>query len=82
MKYFDESSSGMMMKIADFSVQNFSASISVSLQRMVSNSESRKAFRRDKAVDMTEDIDCSEVFSAAPANHFALCSGGSISISD
>ena len=51
-------------------------------QRMVSNSESRKAFRRDKAVDITEDIDCSEVFSAAPANHLALCSGGNISISD
>ena len=32
--------------------------------------------------DMTEDIDCYEVFSAAPANHFALCSGGMISISD
>ena len=76
MKYLDESSSGMMINIADFSEQNFSASISVSLQRIVSSSESRNAFRRESAVDITEAIDCSEVLRAAPANHLALWSSG------
>ena len=74
-------SSGMTTKIADFSVQNFSASISVSKQRSCSSSESRKEFSRDSAVDMTDAIDCSAVFRAAPANHFALWSSGSISMS-
>ena len=72
MKYLDESSSGMMINIADFSEQNFSASISVSLQRIVSSSESRNALSRESAVDITEAIDCSEVLRAAPANHLAL----------
>ena len=72
MKYLLLSSSGMMIKIADFSLQKRSASISVSLQRMVSSSESRNAFSRDRAVDITDAIDCSAVLRAAPANHFAL----------
>ena len=50
-------SSGMMIKMADFSVQNFSASISVSKHRSCSNSESRNAFSLDSAVDMTEDYE-------------------------
>ena len=29
-------------------------------------------YRRDSAVDMTEDMLCSAVLRAAPANHFAL----------
>ena len=72
MKYLLLSSSGIMMKIADFSLQNRSASISVSLQRMVSSSESRNAFNLESAVDITLAMDCSAVLSAAPANHFAL----------
>ena len=69
-------SSGMMMNTADFSAQNFSASISVSKHRSCSSSESRNAFSLESAVDMTLAIDCSAVFSAAPANHFALWSLG------
>ena len=65
-------SSGIIINSADFSLQNFSASISVSKQRICSNSESRKAFSLERAVDITEAIDCSAVFKAAPANHFAL----------
>ena len=65
-------SSGMMIKIADFSRQNFSASISVSKHRSCSSSESRKEFNRESAVDMTDAILCSAVFKAAPANHLAL----------
>ena len=69
-------SSGMMMNTADFSAQNISASISVSKHRSCSSSESRNAFSLESAVDMTLAIDCSAVFSAAPANHFALWSFG------
>ena len=69
------------MKIADFFLQNCSASIAVSKHNICSSSESRKAFKRERAVDMTEDIACSDVFIAAPANHFALCSSGSLAIS-
>ena len=43
--------------------------------------QSLNAFRRDIAVDMTLFIACSELFSAAPANHRALCSLGSLSMS-
>ena len=65
-------SSGITMKIAHFSLQNFSASISVSKHKSCSSSESRKAFSLESAVLITLDILCSAVFSAAPANHFAL----------
>ena len=74
-------SSGMMIKRADFSLQNFSASISVSKQRICSSSESRKALSRDSAVLITLAMDCSAVLSAAPANHLALWSLGSSSMS-
>ena len=67
--------------MAHFWEQNCSASISVSKHSSCSNSESRKAFKRDRAVLMTEAIACSEVLSAAPASHFALCSSGSRSMS-
>ena len=40
--------------MADFSEANFSASMALSKHRICSNSESRKAFRRDSTVDMTE----------------------------
>ena len=49
---------------------------------MIFISESRKAFRWDSAVYITEDNDCSDVFSAALENRIALCSGGNISKSD
>ena len=65
-------SSGMITKMADFSLQNLSASISVSKQRSCSSSESRKELSRDSAVDITDAIDCSAVLRAAPANHLAL----------
>ena len=74
-------SSGMIRKIAHFSRQNFSASISVSKHRSCSSSESKKAFSLDRAVLMTLAIDCSAVFRAAPANHFALWSSGRSSMS-
>ena len=67
MKYLDESSSGMMINIADFLVQNFSASISVSLQRMVSSSESRNALSRESAVDMTENVEAAVLITKAGA---------------
>ena len=50
-------SSGIMINIADFSEQNFSASISVSKQRICSSSESRKAFNLESAVDITLAMD-------------------------
>lgn len=62
-------SSGIMINRADFSLQNFSASISVSKHSICSNSESRKAFSLESAVLITLAIDCSAVFRAAPANH-------------
>ena len=43
-------SSGMTIKTADFSLQNFSASMAVSKHKTCSISLSRKAFRRDIAV--------------------------------
>ena len=73
-------SSGMTRKIADFSLQNRSASISVSKHKICSSSESRKALSLYNAVDITDAILCSAVFRAAPANHFALCSSGNSSI--
>ena len=73
-------SSGMIINSADFSLQNFSASISVSKQRICSSSESRKEFSRESAVDITDAILCSAVLRAAPANHLALWSFGSNSI--
>ena len=81
MKNVVGASSGMMMKIADFSEQNFSASISVSKHSSCSSSESKNALSRESAVDMTLAIDCSAAFSAAPANHFALCVFGNKSMS-
>ena len=65
-------SSGMIMNSALFSLQNFSASSSVSKQRSCSSSESRNVLSLDNAVLITEDIDCSGELSAAPANHLAL----------
>ena len=65
-------SSGMMINMADFSRQNFPASISVSKHRSCSSSEPRKEFSRDSAVDMTDAMLCSAVFKAAQANHLAL----------
>ena len=81
MKYLLMSSSGNTIKIADFSLQNFSASIAVSKHSICSSSESRKLLSLDRAVLMTDSMVWSEVFNAAPASHFALCSGGSFSIS-
>ena len=43
-------SSGMIRKMADFSLQKVSASISVSKHRSCSSSVSRKAFSLDSAV--------------------------------
>ena len=74
-------SSGITTKKADFSLQNRSASSSVSKQRICSNSESRKPFNLESAVDMTDAMLCSAVFRAAPANHFALWSFGNSSMS-
>src|SRR5699024_12670713 len=39
-----------------------------------------KAFSRDRTVDMTEAMACSALLRAAPANHRALWSGGSLPI--
>jgi len=58
--------------MADFSLQNFSASMAVSKQRICSISESRKAFRRDSTVEITEAMACSAVLRADPANQRAL----------
>lgn len=63
---------GMIRKTALFSLQNFSASISVSKHNNCSRSESRKAFSLESTVLITLAIDCSVVFNAAPANHLAL----------
>ena len=81
MKFLVVSSSGRIRKMALFSAANFSASIAESKQSTCSNSESRNAFRRDSTVDMTDAIACSAEFNAAPANHLALCSDGSLDIS-
>ena len=79
------------MKIADFSEQNFSASTAVPKHSICSSSESRKLLSLESAVDITDSIDWSDAFRAAPAttiqifaapaSHFALCSLGSLSIS-
>ena len=71
-KYLVWSSSGSTIKMADFSLQNFSASMAVSKQRICSISESRKAFRRDSTVEITEAMACSAVLRADPANQRAL----------
>ena len=81
MKFFVLSSSGSMRKIADFFEAKLSASMLLSKQMICSSSESRNAFSRDSTVDITDAIACSDEFSAAPANHFALCSAGSLPIS-
>ena len=62
--------------MADFLLAKLSASMGLSKQMVCSSSVSKKAFSRDSTVDSTEAMACSEVFSAAPANHRALCSGG------
>ena len=80
-KYLLVSSSGRTIKIADFSLQNFSASTAVPKQSICSISVSRKLFNRDNAVLITDSIDWSEELRAAPASHLALCSLGSLSIS-
>ena len=74
-------SSGSMTNTAHFSLQNRSASISVSKHRICSSSESKNELRRDNAVPITLAMDSLEVFSAAPANHLALWSLGSIAMS-
>ena len=74
-------SSGMMTNTAHFSLQNRSASISVSKHRICSSSESKKEFSRESVVPITLAMDSFEVFSAAPANHFALWSLGSMAMS-
>jgi len=56
-KYLLVSSSGRTIKIADFSLQNFSASIAVPKHSICSSSESRKLFNRDNAVLITDSID-------------------------
>ena len=76
MKYLVLSSSGSTTNIADFSLQNFSASMAVSKHRICSISESRKAFNRDSTVESTDASAWSAEFSAAPANHFALWFSG------
>ena len=78
MKFLVVSSSGRMRKMADFSEPNFSALMALSKQSTCSNSESRNALRRESTVDMTEAMACSALLSAAPANHLALWSGGSL----
>ena len=72
MKFLVVSSSGRIRKMADFSEANFSASMALSKHRICSSSLSRKAFKRDSTVDMTEAIACSALLRAAPANHRAL----------
>ena len=62
--------------MADFRLAKVSAFSGLSKQMVCSSSVSRNAFSRDSTVDSTEAMACSEVFSAAPANHRALCSGG------
>ena len=79
MKYLVVSSSGSTTKMADFSLQNFSASTAVSKQRICSISLSRKALSRERTVERTEAIACSAVLRAEPANHLALWLGGSLS---
>ena len=54
MKYLVKSSSGSTINRADFSLQNFSASMAVSKQRICSISESRKEFNRDSTVESTD----------------------------
>ena len=79
-KYLLESSSGITKNTADFVLQNFSASNEVSKQSIDSISLSKNVFNLESVVDITDAIDWSDVLSAAPANHFALCSSGSKSI--
>ena len=76
MKYLLLSSSGSTTNTADFSRQNFSASILVEKHSICSSSESKNAFKLAIAVERTDAIACSPAVSAAPANHLALCSGG------
>ena len=76
-KYLVLSSSGMTRNTAVFFLQKSSASMAVSKQSICSSSESRKAFSLDNAVERTDCMDCSAVFKAAPANHFALWVSGS-----
>ena len=66
--------------MADFSEANFSASMALSKHSTCSSSESRKALSRDSTVDMTDAMACSAELRAAPANHRALCSEGSLFI--
>ena len=66
--------------MADFFAAKCSALMALSKHSTCSSSESRKALSRDKTVDITEAMACSDAFSAAPANHRALCASGSLSI--
>ena len=59
-----------------------SASMTVSKHSICSSSESRKEFSLESAVERTDCMDCSAVFKAAPANHFALWVSGSLAISN
>lgn len=56
MKHFVLSSSGITMKIADFSFQKISVSSLLSKLRICSISKSKNAFRRNITVDRTEAI--------------------------
>ena len=67
--------------MADLRLAKVSASSGLSKQMVCSSSVSRNALSRDSTVDSTEAMACSEVFSAAPANHRALCSEGKRPIS-
>ena len=79
-KYLTGSSSGSITKIAHFSLQNFSASISVLKQSACSSSESIKVFNFDSAVDNVDNIEASLTFNAGPAYHLALCVIGKLLI--
>ena len=68
------------MNIADLRIQKLSASIAVPKHSICSISESRKLLSLESAVDITDIIAWSDEYRAAPASHFALCSGGIISM--
>ena len=52
----------------------------VSMQRICSIFESRKAFKWDNTVESTDTMACSAELRAVPANQRALWSGGSFSM--
>ena len=72
MAYLVLSSSGRTIKIADFWLQNFSASMAVSKHRSCSISESRKVLSRERTVERMDAMAWSAELRAAPANQRAL----------